>query len=172
MDLIRIFFSADLRETPPVDLATSGVDYTGAFPPAKITGDFGPSNVNISSLQASGGRKQDSVFGNYDTITVIFTVATDMGGRAIGDNLTKPEVDDLLDFSAVIGRVYNGTWLDRKRLMVTIVDSSDNTRPTLGLFSVTTRKQGWIRNYPAVSGATVSQGNINETPVRLAGDFG
>lgn len=151
-DLIRVKYSANLRESPPVDLPTFGIDYTGIYPPAPLSGDFGPSDVNISSLVGGGGSQKDSVFGDMDTITVVFTVDTNMAGYGIGSNLTKEQVDALLDFSSVIGSHYNGTWLDRRRLLVTVIDSTDNSLPALGVMFVTTRKEGWLRNYPAVSG--------------------
>src|SRR5690606_4042508 len=76
----------------------------------------------------------DAVYGNGDTITVIFNQATNRPG---GSFLTRNDLLTLFDFSQSLGADFSGAWTDASTLVITVVDASGATPPQIGVLVIT-----------------------------------
>lgn len=94
-----------------------------------------PKVINVVARDEGG----DSVYGNGDTVTIVFNVATDQPVVS-----TKENLDRLLIFDPPLGTSYFGRWLNMSALQVVIVDATpDNAGdsvPSVYGFSLTFRE--------------------------------
>ena len=100
---------------------------TATSPP--LTGDFGrlPAPMFTGAV-ADDPNDLDDIYSNGDTLTFTFDVDTN---QAAMTTLNKAQVDALFDFGTVnLGRDYTGLWMDRRTLVITIVDITGATAPT------------------------------------------
>ena len=108
----------------------------------------------------------DTFYGTQDQIKVKFSQDTSMGGKKIGQLLSKKEVDNIFNFPCSIGTYYAGQWETRQTFAIEIWDATGACNPILGEFSISVNKTGNIRNYPPQSAP-----NEARSPT-LTGDFG
>jgi hypothetical protein len=175
----------------PTILAISILDSTGATPPAVgsltltvkasgnlknaagtslastarsplLSGDFGTrAGPSITSLVAADPDGGDAVYGNGDTITVRFDEPTNQPAVA-----TKANLDALFTFSQSLGDDYSGTWDNSRTLRITIIDSTTDSPPQIGVLQLTVKASGNLKNAAGTSLASTSV-----SPV-LTGTFG
>jgi hypothetical protein len=169
--LITVKLAADLREVPPVLNPSTGIDETGVYPPAFLKGGFGYSRLEINSLVAFDPDKADSMYSNGDEIAVTFSEPTNRGNMP-ETGVTKEQIDGVFQFTHSLGNNYGGYWPNRSTLIILVTDSTGNTGPTVGNFYVTSKEDGKLRNFPAISEAAVISGNRQQPIVYLDGDFG
>ncbi len=86
------------------------------------------------------------------TMTIIFDRPTDMGGFAVGQVLTRSQVDLLFNYSTPIGsssNSYTGVWLNSTFFVLTNQDANPPIPlPTPNSFSVSVANGGVIRGLP------------------------
>jgi len=70
---ISVKEAAQLREIPPILNPSTGLDETGKYPPAYLSGGFGLSKIEIISLIARDPDSADTVFGDEDVIYISFS---------------------------------------------------------------------------------------------------
>ena len=169
--LITVKQAADLREVPPLLKPSSGIDETGAYPPAYLSGGFAYSTVEMVSLVARDPDKGDSVYSAGDFIAVTFNQATNRANLP-EQGVDKAQIDNLFKFSHSLGRDYTGYWPNSSTFIIDILDIEGNGHPTIDSFFVTTRVEGRLRDSFGVSEAAVISGNGNETILTLKGEFG
>jgi len=99
----------------------------------------------IQSITAADPTKSAS-YSNGDTITVVFSEPTNQPKVE-----TKPDLDKLFSFSQNLGADYAGSWTDPSTLVITIVDSSGATPPTIGGFRATLKESGDLTNAEGTS---------------------
>lgn len=159
-----------------------------------LSGTYGELIPVITRLQATAGDSgADSVYSPGDMIRVVFSVATDMAGQGSCDanadlsnadrslrvcctkddctapELTKSDLDALIDFSAAMGANYSGRWrFNATVLEITMLDTTGAAPPGVGhlqVSAVTTRGRV-IR-----TADSLSSGSRSTSPL-LDGDFG
>ncbi len=136
--------------------------------------DFDPRFVNqdrttlsnkipqIVSLFASDPKSpQVASFDDGDIITVTFSESTNRPSAA-----TKEDIDGLFDFSQNLGADYSGTWNSPSVLVITILDSTGSTPPTVGTLTATLKDGGNLKNDEETSPAST------DTSPALTGSFG
>jgi hypothetical protein len=74
-----------------------------------LQGDFGRSVVSIAYVIADDPRNVNDLYSAGDTITIVFSQATNMGGLP-AENIPKEKIDALIQFSEHIGTQYVGNW--------------------------------------------------------------
>ncbi len=127
-----------------------------------LVGDFGTlEGPSILSVTADDPDDGDAVYSDGDTITVLFSGATNEVPIT-----TKAELDNLFIFSQILGIDYIGSWTDTSTLVIIIVDSNGATPPAVGELTLTIKESGNLTN--AAGTSFVSTG----TSPALAGDFG
>jgi len=166
-----VYLSALLREDPPINLPSDGTDETGQVPLPRLSGNFGPASINITSVVGEDPDNSDGVFSNGDKITITFNEDTDYARLPLGE-LRKDMVDSLFTFSTDLGPDYVGIWVSRQVFEITITDASFVVGPALGEFFVTVKKAGDLRNFPRTCAPTETSGNVINPIERLTGNFG
>ena len=162
--------------TPPTigGLQTTVIGHVGNFagtsrvsasisPP--LTGSFGDRpGPFITELIASDPTGSHGVFSNGVTITAKFSELTNQpGGTSV---LNKASVDNLFTFSQNLGGNYNGQWINPSTFVITILDSTGATPPTVGGLSATIKPGANLKNAPGISLVSIS------TSPGLSGSFG
>jgi len=123
---------------------------------------FGPkAGPSITSLTANDPDGGDAIFGDGDTITVVFSEATNEP-----EEEEKADLDKLFTFSQSLGTDYTGSFTDELTLLITIVDSTGSAPPAVGVFRVTVKESGNLKDKEETSLASVAV-----SPV-LGGNFG
>lgn len=127
-----------------------------------LRGTFGiKPGPTITSLVAAD-PKTTIVMGvdKGDTITVTFNEPTNKPKVS-----KKADIDKIFDFTQSIGADYYGIWFDAKKLVITINQTS-LPPPTVGIFQVTVKASGNLRNQALTSSASTA------ISPPLSGDFG
>jgi hypothetical protein len=123
-------------------------------------------------VAASDADQTDSVYGNADTITITFDIATDLAGLAVGAQQPRTVVDTLFDATQALGSDYRGMWISKKVFRITIVDWPGAAPPEVGpeglQVQVISNLGRAIRADPSI-GLSVSSNSLSP---RLSGDFG
>ena len=168
---ISVKEAAQLREIPPILNPSTGLDETGKYPPAYLSGGFGLSKIEIVSLIACDPDSADTVFGDEDVIYISFSEPTNRGNMPETE-VSMEQILTLFSFSHGLGNNFVGIWPNRSTFVITIKDSTGNGGPTIDSFYVQTRLQGNLRNFPAISEAAVVSGTKTRDPMTLKGEFG
>ena len=92
-----------------------------------------------------------------DSIKVKFSQDTSMGGRTVGQLVSKKDVDSMFNFHCSLGIYYAGTWETRQIFVITIWNANDACDPILGEFSLSVNASGNIRNSPPQSAPNEAQ---------------
>ena len=74
-----------------------------------LEGDFGTAVVKIEYVVADDPAGANDFYSPGDTITIVFSEATNMGGLP-ATNIPKAQIDSLMSFSETIGANYVGNW--------------------------------------------------------------
>jgi hypothetical protein len=101
------------------------------------------------------------VYGNGDTITVVFSGNTNQVAVA-----TKGNLDALFSFSQVLGANYTGTWTTATTLVITVVDATGATPPGIGGLTLTLQGGSGLKNAANTSLESVG------TSGAITGDWG
>ena len=96
---------------PPVDVAFDAASSWGEHP--------GPT---IVAVVAGDEDNFDAVFGNGDTIDIIFDQPTDLGGLQLGTSYPRAIVLDLFEFDRNFGQDFTGTWISNVTFQIRIVN--------------------------------------------------
>ena len=159
---LTLMASGELRNTPPLCAASSSVS-------PFLTGNFGPSKINITGLEASS-TVAGSVYSKDDTITIVFSENTDQAGYSASDVLSKSDIAGLFNFSMNLGANYIGSWVLPNMFTITCQDSTGSSPPTIGGLQVVVVPGNNIRNTPPQSAPMVPAG-FSGSPF-LTGSFG
>jgi len=87
-----------------------------------VTNDDNSQSITIISITASDPDGGDAIFSNGDTITVLFSEATNQPFKRTENQLTSDDLLALFTFSDRIGANFTGTWPDRSTLVITIAE--------------------------------------------------
>jgi hypothetical protein len=129
---------------------------------AAITGNWGIPAPTITSVTADDPDNLDAVYGNDDTITIVFSENTN---EPYGPNPTQGNLDTM--FGAMnLGTTYSGTWTDAQTLTITITNATGGTEPTIGVTTYTLQAAGNLKNAAGTSPAST------DTSGAIAGDWG
>eukprot|EP00960_Hanusia_phi_P054073 762534-Hanusia_phi.AAC.2 len=159
---VSIKLSADLRNFPPTAAPSTATAILG--------GNFGLIVPRILLLTARDPRARDSVYGAGDEIILTFDLPTNRAGRA-SSVLSRTQVDAMFMFSLPLGRDYQGSFVDDKNFVITVLDVNGSSQPLLGRMTVTCRNN---QSNPAslILLSDNSEGAcFQESPI-LQGDFG
>ena len=127
-----------------------------------ITGDWGLlAGPTVSSVTANDPDDGDAIYGNADTITVVFSGNTNQVAVA-----TKANIDALFSFSQVLGANYTGTWTTATTLVITVVDATGATPPAIGGLTLTLQGGSGLKNAADTSLESVG------TSGAITGDWG
>ena len=133
-----------------------------------LRGDFGPSVIKVSSMEGKDPTSRDSIFDNFDTITITFNQDTNKGHDMPLNGITKDQIDKLFIFSQSLGSDYRAKWDSARAITIQVVNASGSAPPSIGGLWVGLRPEGNLRNLPA----SCAPSNANYPSVKLAGDFG
>ena len=94
---------------------------SGATSTTPLSGDFGaigPSIVSTTTYDADNG---DASFGDGDTLTLTFSSPTDLGGKAVGDEVPQATITQLFNFTPPLAAdaSVKGTWTSASTLNIT-----------------------------------------------------
>jgi len=138
-----------------------------------LEGNFGIKlGPTITAIIARDPDSADAIFSAGDTITVLFSEATN---QTIFDPnnpaINKTSIDALLSFSqsdkvASLGADYSAIWINPFTLRITISDASGATPPAVGVLKISVEADGKLSN-----AAETSDISTSESPV-LIGNFG
>ena len=120
---------------------------------------LGPSIVSLTASDPS--TTSDGQYGAGDTITIKFSEDTNKPSAA-----TKSEIDAHYTFSQNLGTNYIGSYTTPSTLVITIVDATGATPPTIGGLTVTVTAATNLKNLAGTSLASTS------TSPLLVGSFG
>ena len=132
---ISVKEAAQLREIPPILNPSTGLDETGKYPPAYLSGGFGLSKIEIVSLIARDPDSADTVFGDEDVIYISFSEPTNRGNMPETE-VSMEQILTLFSFSHGLGNNFVGIWPNRSTFVITIKDSTGNGGPTIDSFYV------------------------------------
>jgi len=130
---ITVNLGGDLRS----GTGTSGASISESPP---LTGDFGlkPGPAIRAIIADDAAPVNDAVFGNDDTITIIFSEPTNTPPVA-----TKAQIDDLLIFSQSIGDNYVGRFTLNSTLVINVTDTANlEIPPEIGELTITVKADG------------------------------
>ena len=125
-----------------------------------MTGGTWPGRT-ISSVTANDPDDGDAVYGNGDTVTVVFSGNTNQVAVA-----TKGNIDALFSFSQSLGANYTGRWTTATTLLITIVDATGATPPAIGGLTLTLQGGSGLKNAANTSFESVG------TSGAITGDWG
>lgn len=92
---------------------------------ATLTGSFGSLDAPlITELTLEDMDNADTVYGEGDTITMLFDRATDRGGMGAALKGSEAFVDTLFKFSHALGSRYSGEWKDASSFVVSLINAS------------------------------------------------
>jgi hypothetical protein len=149
---------AQLRNHPPNSApvtATSSV----------LSGDFGPSAITIVSIEAIDPTQSTATYAAGDRIRIHFSGDTNRAGMGTGI-LSKNVLDSILTFSSSLGSAYEGRWVTRRLLEITMTDVRGGGPPLPGVFTLNLLVSAGLRNFPVTSAAA------GMSSPALIGDFG
>ena len=157
-------FDAQLRNYPPNSApvtATSSV----------LGGDFGPSAITIVSIEAIDPTQSTATYAAGDRIRIHFNEDTNRAGMGTGI-LSKEALDSILTFSTPLGSAYEGRWVTRKLLEITMADVRGAGPPLPEIFTLELLASAGLRNFPVTSAAAgmlspVLDGNFGPSPIRI-----
>jgi hypothetical protein len=127
-------------------------------------GSFGPCQFSIINITAFDHDNFDSVLDDGDAIMIYFSEPVDKGcgryyneGRCRdGKYLNKTEIDNLLQFSHVLGLNYGAVWLSSMKLQLVLLDTT-GSKAEIGLMKIMIRPEAkgeghrrGMRNVPPV----------------------
>ncbi len=126
-----------------------------------LSGDFGPANVIIVSVEATDPDNKDIIYGRDDLITITFNRDTNLGWGPSGNLpmekvVLKPDLDAVFEWSQNLGSNYTGIWHSRQVLVITILNAAGVTPPTINGLKVSVRQSGNLRNYPPSAAPSTS----------------
>ncbi len=140
----------------------AGTSFSSTATSSALVGDFGALEApSILSVTADDPDDGDGIYSDGDTITVLFAGATNQPPVS-----TKVEIDNIFQFSQVLGVDYIGTWTDASTLVIIIVDSKGATPPAIGGLTLTLKESGNLMNADETSLVSTA------TSPALTGDFG
>jgi uncharacterized repeat protein (TIGR01451 family) len=147
--------SGNLRDSTGTSLPSTAVS------PA-LSGTFGTKEgPSIVTLIADDPANDDAIFNAGDTITVKFSEATNQPPVA-----TRANLDTLFLYSQVLGTDYTGEFIDPATLVITIVNPTGATPPSIGTLQLTVRTSANLKN---AAGTSLASSSVS--PV-LTGTFG
>ena len=101
---------------------------------ALLEGSFGSlAAPAIISFDLEDVDNADTVFGDGDTLTIVFDRRTDRGGAQAATRGAEAFVDSLFTFSHPIGDRFSGEWRDTSIFTVTIVNATNEGVTTDGV---------------------------------------
>ena len=69
--------------------------------------------------------------------------------------MSKGGLNKMFDFSDPLGYDYSGEWVTRRELVITILSEYGAGPPIPGVFTVSVKASGNLRNFPAACAPTV-----------------
>ncbi|GFN39712.1 MAG: hypothetical protein YK1309IOTA_700001, partial [Marine Group I thaumarchaeote] len=120
-----------------------------------------PSSPSFVSLIVNDPDGADAVYGDGDVITATFDRPTNRPPAA-----TKADLENLFTFSQNLGNDFVSSWISSSVLVITIVDSTGATPPTIGGLTLTLNESGNLRNEEGTSFASTATSSV------LSGNFG
>lgn len=162
-----------IRNVPPVCTPASSTSPT-------LSRDFGPSAVFVVGLSARGDVNCpeagcDAIYHNGDVLDIEFSedVTMCMGNcacanatnyssycfRPLDAVVAQSHLELSYTWSDSLGVAYQGSWVSRRTLRVTINNSTGATPPELYALLVNVTFAAGIRNYPPTSGRSVLASN-------------
>lgn len=150
-----------LRDDEEVSLPSNSVS-----PP--LSGNWGTyPGPAVVSLVASDPDDGDAIYSIEDTITLVFSEATNRPGG--GEVLSKIVVDSFFSFSKDLESNYSAVWTSDTHLVVTIHSISGLIPPAIGELTVTVLLEANLLNkmetsLPSISTSPPLQGNWGERP--------
>lgn len=159
-----VLFGANLRNFPPNSApvtATSSV----------LIGAFGPNSITISQLEALDPTQSTATYAAGDRIRIHFSEDTNRAGMGI-DVISKAQLDAFLKFSSPIGNLYEGRWVTRRLLEITINDATGSGPPLPDFFTLELLASAGLRNFPVTSApakllSPILSGNFGPSPIRI-----
>jgi hypothetical protein len=103
----------------------------------------------------------DAIYSDADTITIMFSEATNQVPVA-----TKADLDTMFAFGQSLGANYTGSWPAADALVITVADATGAAPPTIGSLTLTFQPGNGVKN-----AAVTSAESTGVSPV-LAGDWG
>jgi hypothetical protein len=131
------------------DTTTSGLETLNALAPTFV------------SVTADDPDDGDTVYGNGDTITVVFSDNTNQPAVA-----TKANLDAIFSFNQALGASYTGSWSAADTLVITVVNDTGAAPPTIGGLQLTFQAGNGLKNAAATSP------DASGTSPALVGDWG
>ena len=127
-----------------------------------IAGDWGTlAGPTITSVTADDADNLDAVYGNGDTITVVFSEATNQPAAG-----TQAQIDAIFSFNESLGADYTGSWSAADTLVITVVDDTGATPPTIGGLVLTFQVGNSVNNAAGTSLESTGSSGV------IAGDWG
>lgn len=82
---------------------------------------------DATDRKTSGGRDRDE-YDVGDTITIDFSEDTNQGFTTLGGvtEVTQAQLDNLFEFSHPLGASYSGKWVDKRQLVITVLDTTSS----------------------------------------------
>lgn len=111
-----------------------------------LLGQIADGGLRIISVTADDPDDLDSVFGNGDTLTVLFRENTNQVVVS-----TKVDIDAVFSFNQSPGADYTGAWSAPDTLVITVVDSTGSAPPTIGGLVLTFQPGNGVKNAAATS---------------------
>ncbi len=112
-------------------------------------------------MTADDADNLDAVYGNGDTITVVFSEATDQPAAA-----TQVQIDAIFSFNESLGTDYTGSWSAADTLVITVVDDTGSTPPTIGGLVLTLQVGNSVNNAAGTSLESTGSSGV------IVGDWG
>jgi len=116
--------TGNIRNNPPQSAPNEAQSPT-------LTGDFGPSPLEILEVLGGSSPVVDDKYGALDTLTLKLSHDTDLAGMPMGEILGQSTLLKLFDFNISLGVFFYGMWLGPRELKLIIEDAEDATPPSL-----------------------------------------
>ena len=121
---ITVNATGNIRNYPPQSAPNEAISPT-------LTGDFGPSPLQILSVTGESSPIVDDVYGAFDTITLQLSHDSDQAGMTIGEIISQSLLLTLFEFEVNLGVFFYGSWTGPREIKIYIEDAEGATPPSL-----------------------------------------
>jgi hypothetical protein len=122
---INVNKTGNIRNHPPQSKPNEAQSPT-------LTGDFGPSPLEILAVVGQSSPVVDDKYGEFDTLTLKLSHDTDRAGMPLGEIIGQSMLRKLFDFGNMsLGVFFFGMWMGPRELRIVIEDAGDATPPSL-----------------------------------------
>ena len=116
----------------------------------------------LARVIAADPDDNDAIYSSNDTLTLVFDGPTNLGGYALGERLSKPEVDGLFTFSPSLGADYTAVWTDAASLTILIMDATGHG--LTGIPGLTWSTGGMVIRCRPESGTPIRDADLRNLP--------